>query len=138
MGITPELLYCREGSQITGEAIAGTRPRGTDLLEDEQLSKELASSQKDVREHGWVLNEVENNFDKICENWKKISSDMITKQAYVQHLYTQFSGTIKDNVNDSRILDIFHPTPAAHHNDRGIPENPGRRRVPQNAINRIY
>jgi menaquinone-specific isochorismate synthase len=112
MGITPELLYCREESNLKGEAIAGTRPRSTDLLEDKQLGRELKRSQKDVREHGWVLKEVENNFDKICGNWEKISSDRITRQAYVQHLYSQFSGTLKSNVKDSQILDIFHPTPA--------------------------
>jgi menaquinone-specific isochorismate synthase len=125
MGITPEMLFYREGDKMQGEAIAGTRPRSIDLQEDERLGKELVSSKKDLREHGWVLNEIENNFKTICENWQRISSNMITKQAYVQHLYTQFSGILKKNIQDYQILELFHPTPAV----AGFPKSPSIKHI---------
>jgi menaquinone-specific isochorismate synthase len=112
LGVTPELLYSRDHEQLFSEAIAGTRPRSEDPEEDEQLGKELAENRKEIDEHGWVLNEVEKNLEHLCESSRRISSNTVMKQTYVQHLYAQFKGVLKSDIYDSHILDAMHPTPA--------------------------
>ena len=112
LGVTPELLYSRNQEQLFSEAIAGTRPRSEDPVEDERLAKELAENRKEIDEHGWVLNEVEKNLENLCVSSRRLSNNTIMKQTYVQHLYAQFKGVLKADIFDNHILEALHPTPA--------------------------
>jgi menaquinone-specific isochorismate synthase len=112
LGVTPELLYSRNHEQLFSEAMAGTRPRSKDPVEDERLAKELEENRKEVDEHGWVLNEVEKNLGNLCTSSRRLSKNTIMKQAYVQHLYAQFMGLLKSDIFDNHILEELHPTPA--------------------------
>ena len=59
-----------------------------------------------------MLNEIQKNLDNLCESSRRLSSNTIIKQAYVQHLYAQFRGVLKSDIFDNRILNAMHPTPA--------------------------
>ena len=112
MGITPERLYRREGRNIKTEAIAGTRPRGTDDESDAALARELQTTDKDLREHRWVSDILRNGLEPLCKDVEIPDRERIIKLRHVQHLQTLFSGHLKDNINDSDILSRLHPTPA--------------------------
>jgi menaquinone-specific isochorismate synthase len=112
MGVSPELLYIRNGDKIFTEALAGTRPRGKDNIEDVKLELDLKKDRKEQQEHRWVSREIEHNLNEICSDWTRLSHEDVVKWAFVQHLQTNFEGILKDAITDGQILKEFHPTPA--------------------------
>ncbi|MFM7261820.1 MAG: chorismate-binding protein, partial [bacterium] len=58
LGVTPERLVSRSGRIARSEAVAGTRPRGVDGVADRLLGESLLASQKDRREHEFVVERV--------------------------------------------------------------------------------
>ncbi|MBS1254293.1 MAG: Isochorismate synthase MenF [Deltaproteobacteria bacterium] len=112
LGITPELLYRRSGSQIESEAIAGTRPRGFTLEDDQRLAAELRESEKEQREHLMVLERMERLLQKYCKKTERLSYLEPLKLRHVQHLQSKMRGTLRSEISDSDLLPAFHPTPA--------------------------
>lgn len=112
VGGTPELLYRRNGSRIFSVALAGTRKRGETDAEDEQLEKELLTSEKDLREHRIVINNVHDILRNLCSEIRVGKSISVLKLARIQHLYTSFEGILRDGPTDIEIISRLHPTPA--------------------------
>jgi len=112
LGVTPELLYIRQGNKISTEALAGTRPRGKDNGEDLKLELELKNDRKEQMEHRWVSREIEHNLSETCSQWTRLTNEEVVKWAFVQHLQTKFEGRLNADVTDGKILKVFHPTPA--------------------------
>jgi len=112
IGGTPELLYRRNKNNIFSAAIAGTRRRGVNEIEDEQLEQELLSSEKDLREHRFVIDNVRDIMTDLCTKITTIDPISVLKLARVQHLYTSFEGQLKPENTDIEIVSKLHPTPA--------------------------
>lgn len=112
LGASPERLFYREGQTLFSEAIAGTRPRGKTLLEDDVLRKELLESPKDLREFTPVKQYLEKTLSPFCVNPLVFSPLSIHPTNHVQHLYSRCTGTLKDFISDQTILSSLHPTPA--------------------------
>jgi menaquinone-specific isochorismate synthase len=112
IGGTPELLYKRNNSRVFSVAIAGTRKRGSTEIEDERLEYELMSSEKDLREHRIVIDNVRDIMREICTDVIETDTISVLKLARVQHLYTSFEGTLKKNISDIELISKLHPTPA--------------------------
>ena len=122
LGITPELLYRRSGSNIESEAIASTRPRGETLEEDERLAAELRESEKEQREHLMVLERMESLLQQFCQKTERLSYLERLPLRYVQHLQSKVQGVLRQEINDSDLLHAFHPTPAVS----GAPDKKAR------------
>ena len=112
LGSTPELLYRRQGQTLYSEAIAGTRPRGHTAAEDQQFFVDLAHSAKDKQEHLVVVDNVLDTLHRVCRRVEVLKRLDILKLSMVQHLYTQFRGTLRAEVTDEEILAGLHPTPS--------------------------
>ena len=112
LGITPELLYRRSGTQIESEAIASTRPRGQTLEDDERLATELRESEKEQREHLMVLERMERLLQQFCKQTERLSYLERLQLRHVQHLQSRVQGILRPDVDDSDLLPTFHPTPA--------------------------
>ena len=112
LGASPELLFRREGARLESEAVAGTRPRSLDTVEDERLESQLLKMSKEQLEHRLVVDSLANTFCELCADFSQDSSPSVLKLSRVQHLRTAFSGELKDGVGDDAILRAFHPTPA--------------------------
>jgi menaquinone-specific isochorismate synthase len=110
-GVTPELLYHREGRVITTEAVAGTRKRGKTSQDDEEIADELLSSDKDRREHASVQRFIASALDELTESFS-IGTVEVLKLSHLQHLYAQFSGRLRAGIDDTAIVEQLHPTPA--------------------------
>jgi len=112
IGASPERLYERFGQNIRSEAVAGTRPRGRSSEADEVIGRELLSSEKERREHQYVVRSVKEALEQLgCS----VSSDdkvFLLKLARLQHLITQFEGELSEGITDADILATMHPTPA--------------------------
>jgi len=112
LGVTPERLYQRYGKKIFSEAIAGTRSRGFNPVEDKRLGRELLYSDKDLREHRWVSDMIRQSLEPLCDTIEFESREKLLKLQHVQHLQTLFKGILKDSVSDGDIIKSLHPTPA--------------------------
>ena len=112
LGATPEQIYNRKGREIISEAIAGTQPRGVKSAEDQKLTYNLLSDEKEIREHNWVCYEVEKGMNQLCKRIKKSRENKVLKLAFVQHLHREYQGSLKPEVSDREILETLHPTPA--------------------------
>ncbi len=125
IGASPERLYKRLGKSIESEAVAGTRRRGRDEIEDANLGDELLSDDKEKREHQYVVQNIKAALESVCENIDFDKHESLFKLARVQHLVTRFSGTLKENVTDARILSLLHPTAAVG----GFPSKLAQKRI---------
>ena len=112
LGGTPELLYMRDESCIYSEAIAGTRRRGIDKMDDSILEVELLNSQKDRNEHWFVIQKIREILNDFCDKVENGTDVTVLKLASVQHLLTHIHGILKTGVHDGQILSGLHPTPA--------------------------
>jgi len=112
LGVTPEELYSRSGRRILCDAIAGTALRGSGDEEDDRLGRELLGSEKDMREHRWVVQALEACLNNLCVHWNMLNEETLLKLTYVQHIITRFRGSLKENITDAEIIREMHPTPA--------------------------
>jgi len=112
IGGTPERLYSRHERLLQTEAIAGTRPRGKSLEEDQNLGDELLNSDKDMREHLFVVHSLKSILHQLCHSVGQTRKPSLLKLNKVQHLYTPCNGILFDEVSDADLLPMLHPTPA--------------------------
>jgi anthranilate synthase component 1 len=64
---SPELLLDVEGDRLLTEPIAGTRPRGDTLEEDEALAADLRADEKERAEHAMLVDLERNDLGKVSE-----------------------------------------------------------------------
>jgi menaquinone-specific isochorismate synthase len=112
LGASPERLYRRDHKVIQTEAIAGSRPRGHSREEDLALSTSLINSEKDLREHGYVVREIHRILSRFCNLLDVEKTPRVLALDRCQHLITAFKGKLKDGVKDPDLLESLHPTPA--------------------------
>lgn len=99
LGSSPESLLQTIGNVIITNPIAGTRPRGRTIQEDQQLEKSLINDPKEIAEHQMLVNLNEQELLQICDQ-ESISFPVyqsIEKFQYVMHLVTEIQGHLKSN-----------------------------------------
>ena len=124
LGASPERLYRRDLNRIQTEAIAGSRPRGATLEEDVHLAESLQHSEKDMREHGYVVQEINQALARFCSLSDAEKTPQVLRLNRCQHLITRFKGKLKEGVTDADLLETLHPTPAVggYPRDRALKE----------------
>lgn len=120
IGCTPELLFRRDGHQITTEALAGTRRRGESEDQDLALSTDLMNDEKDRREHDWVVQGLASALAPYAD-LDPIGDPAVLRLPQVQHLKTPIAGTLHEG-SDADLLAALHPSPAVC----GEPVGPAR------------
>lgn len=96
-GASPESLMKAVGETVYTNPIAGTRPRGKTVEEDEQLSVELIQDEKELAEHRMLVDLGRNDLGRVCEFGSvQISKYMeIEKYKHVMHIVSEVKGTLK-------------------------------------------
>lgn len=112
LGATPERLYRRQGKHLKSEALAGTTHRGATDAEDHALGDELLASDKERREHRFVLNSVRDALGKLCTSVHVSDNVELVKLRHVQHILRIIEGELGGGESDLEILRALHPTPA--------------------------
>lgn len=112
VGASPERLYRREGSLVTSEAVAGTRPRGASSADDEDLRDDLLGSEKDRLEHGFVKVGIGEALGPLCEELEIEEDVSEMKTASRRHLVSRVRARLREGVTDAGVLGALHPTPA--------------------------
>ncbi|MBD1157194.1 anthranilate synthase component I [Pelagibacterales bacterium SAG-MED20] len=95
IGASPEILVRLRDNKITVRPIAGTRPRGKNLKEDNFYSKDLLQDKKELSEHLMLLDLGRNDAGKVSKiNTVKVTeSFIIEKYSHVMHIVSNVMGT---------------------------------------------
>ena len=94
IGASPEILVRLRDNKITIRPIAGTRPRGKDLKQDNFFAKDLLKDKKELSEHLMLLDLGRNDAGKVSKigTIKVTESFMIEKYSHVMHIVSNVMG----------------------------------------------
>ena len=94
IGASPEILVRLRNNKVTIRPIAGTRPRGKNLSEDNFYKKDLLSDKKEISEHLMLLDLGRNDIGKISKiNTVKVTEQFkIEKYSHVMHIVSNVTG----------------------------------------------
>jgi len=86
---------------VTTVPIAGTRPRGKTMDEDDLLARSLLNDTKERAEHTMLVDLARNDVGKVSRfGTVEVSEFMnIEKFSHVQHIVSTVSGILKDNLD---------------------------------------
>ncbi|KAA3632271.1 MAG: isochorismate synthase [Calditrichaeota bacterium] len=114
MGATPERLYFRNIDELKCEAIAGTTKRSLDPDLDVKRGEELLSSDKNIKEHQYVIDSILEAFDNLKIDTSKLDTNNVglVKLKRIQHLIKRFNCKLNDSISDFDLIDNLHPTAA--------------------------
>lgn len=95
-GASPEPLVRVSGRDIVTRPIAGTRPRGTDEIADQQLEKDLLSDEKERAEHIMLVDLARNDVGRVAEYGTVEVDELMTIERYshVMHLVSSVRGVL--------------------------------------------
>ena len=108
---SPERLVKVEKGVLETRPIAGTRPRGRDTKEDNQLKTELLLNEKEQAEHLMLVDLERNDLGRICEYGSvRVTDQMFIEQySHVSHIVSNIQGTLKPGVTIKEILQSVFP-----------------------------
>lgn len=111
-GSSPETLITVHGKKVTARVLAGTAPRGSDSTSDLSNAAELASSHKDLDEHGFATRSVINALTPYSEQLTMSDAPFTLKLPNLWHLATDIAGTLASGSNSLDLVFALHPTAA--------------------------
>ncbi len=119
VGASPELLIQRDGDQIISSPLAGTVARSGTIDEDKRLADDLATSEKNLAEHGYVVKDIIEKLSGFCKTQPSHPYPEPLFLRNVTHLKSTISAQLKAPYPSVlRLVSILHPTPAV----AGIPQ----------------
>ncbi len=112
VGATPELLLKRDGTSITSRVLAGTVKRSSNVDHDDALAAALLDSSKDQEEHEYAVASVRAALAPHCTDLTIPGAPTVLQLANVQHLATDITGQLAENVSALTLAASLHPTAA--------------------------
>ena len=97
-GSSPETLCMKDGKIISTYPIAGTRPRGKDTIEDDNLERELLADEKELAEHNMLVDLGRNDVGRVSKfNTVRVLDYMkVLRFSHVMHIASTVVGEIKE------------------------------------------
>jgi para-aminobenzoate synthetase component 1 len=108
---SPELFLSQQGRMIETRPIKGTRPRGANREEDQQLREDLLGSAKEAAELTMIVDLERNDLGRVCE----YGSVEVSQHRYVEELPTLFHtistvrGRLREGVGAVDVLRATFP-----------------------------
>ena len=101
VGSSPEMLVKVQGRDVFYRPIAGTRWRGKDEAEDQQLEKEMLESEKERAEHIMLVDLGRNDLGRVCDYGTVYAEKLMTVERYshVMHLVSSLRGRLREDVD---------------------------------------
>jgi anthranilate synthase component I len=108
VGASPEpLLTVSSAGQPDGRVrvstrpIAGTRPRGANVAEDEQIARELLDDEKERAEHVMLVDLGRNDLGRVCEPGTVEVETFMAVETYshVMHIVSSVTGLLREGVS---------------------------------------
>ena len=111
LGATPERLVRLQGRTVKVDCLAGSIARGDDEDSDRLLAEGLLSSDKDRREHGWVVKTLREALSEFCSSLQVPDAPRLLQLSDVQHLHTPLQGNLNGGFSVLDLVARLHPTP---------------------------
>ena len=108
---SPERLVQRRGNLCQTRPIAGTRPRGQTLTEDQYLAQELRSHAKEQAEHIMLVDLERNDLGRVCQ-WGTVRVDellTIERYSHVMHLVSNVQGELREECSSVDLIRALFP-----------------------------
>ena len=99
VGASPEMLVRCEGKKLEYRPIAGTRKRGKNIEEDENLAEEMQNDAKEVAEHLMLVDLGRNDLGRVAEyGTVRVENLMnVEKFSHVQHLVSYLFADLRED-----------------------------------------
>ncbi|MGQ4272845.1 anthranilate synthase component I [Terrihabitans sp. B22-R8] len=93
---SPEILVRLREGKVTIRPIAGTRPRGSDLVQDDLLAAELLGDPKELSEHLMLLDLGRNDVGRVSEIGSVEVTDQffLERYSHVMHIVSNVEGRL--------------------------------------------
>jgi len=106
IGSSPEPLIRAEDNELEIIPIAGTRQRGKDKAEDNELARELLNDPKELAEHVMLVDLARNDIGRISRYGSVKVTDFKTIQKYshVMHIISRVHGKLRPGLT---VVDAF-------------------------------
>lgn len=112
VGASPELLLRRRGPSVLLRPLAGSAPRSPEPDEDIRRADALLASDKDRREHAFVVDAIVEALQPFCRTITTPEPELVATPA-VWHLATRITALLTDTGTTSvDLVAALHPTPA--------------------------
>ncbi|MGI8714271.1 MAG: anthranilate synthase component I [Solirubrobacteraceae bacterium] len=99
-GASPEPLITVGGRRVATRPIAGTRPRGATIEEDQRMAQELLADEKERAEHVMLGDLGRNDLGRVCEYGSgEVESFMaVENYSHVMHIVSSVIGRLRPGV----------------------------------------
>ena len=111
IGSSPEILVTEERGNVTVRPIAGTRPRGKTVEEDQALEKELLKDEKERAEHIMLVDLGRNDIGRVSR-YGSVTVDelmVIERYSHVMHIVSSVSGRLRVDKDQFDLLRATFP-----------------------------
>ncbi len=113
LGASPELLVRIDGRGVHTEAIAGSRPRGADAVDDAAIADAMATDPKEQAEHRFVIENLRRNLTSGGVQVEDPKGTRVRKLPGIQHLFTPLRGlTSATSTTAIAMVGALHPSAA--------------------------
>ncbi len=112
LGASPERLVATDGRTFRTIALAGTTGRGGEPASDAALAEGLLASEKDREEHVVVVDMLRETLAPLAASLDIDRAPHIVRLPTLQHLGTDVSGELRDDIGILDLVHRLHPTPA--------------------------
>ena len=111
VGSSPEILVRVEGGRVVVRPIAGTRPRGKDVVEDEALAREMVNDEKERAEHVMLVDLGRNDVGKVARFGSVVVDEFMSveKYSHVQHIVSNVVGELREDKDAFDALEACFP-----------------------------
>ena len=111
VGASPEMLVKVAGDTVYTYPIAGTRRRGKNAAEDQELAAGLKDDTKEVAEHSMLVDLARNDIGRISEpgTVKVTKLKQVEFFSHVMHMVSEVTGKIKQGYTPMDVLRATFP-----------------------------
>lgn len=111
VGSSPESLISVAGKKVNVNPIAGTRPRGKTIEEDQDFEESLLMDEKELAEHRMLVDLGRNDLGRVCEIGSiELTEEMkIERYQHVMHIASKIKGTLRDGLTSLDALTVCLP-----------------------------
>jgi len=101
IGSSPEMMVRLTDGRLQVNPIAGTRPRGKTVSQDNELAEDLLADEKERAEHVMLVDLGRNDVGRVCRTGTVQVDEFMAVERYshVMHLVSRVSGELNDGLD---------------------------------------
>lgn len=110
-GSSPEVMVRVEGKRIASRPIAGTRPRGKTVSEDESLAAELITDPKERAEHIMLVDLARNDLGRVSD-MGSVGVDefmIVERYSHVMHIVSNVTALLAEGADAFDVIKATFP-----------------------------